>query len=269
MITTLLLWGCGSEQQIIEPYRDCDSDVEVAPIVYELTCPEIPACPSVELSCPEVTVPECPDVNVVCPEPVVTVEAPTVINDSPDITVEPSQCNTTYNATCECPEIEIPECPSLDSVTVELDAELTIDGDDFLSDLANIINGPQEMFFLMETYSMQSLNGCTTQTTPCLDIGFENTTNDTFILTGLSRRRLGHDSSCSIRHVLINGDPALDLIDITGALNSNNTMSPSLLTYNEGAIPLEPGDFLEVSFGSSSCSTPSSSALLTLMGYYQ
>lgn len=84
-----LFFACGSENQIIDPNHDCASgEVQVAPITYELTCPEIPACPDVHLSCPEVTIPECPPVNVVCPEPVVTVEAPSVTIEPASVTVD-------------------------------------------------------------------------------------------------------------------------------------------------------------------------------------
>ena len=260
MITTLLLWGCGSEQQIIDPYRDCDSDVEVAPIVYELTCPEIPACPSVELSCPEVTVPECPDVNVVCPEPVVTVEAPTVINESPDITVEPSQCNTTYNATCECPEIEIPECPSLDSVTVELDAELTIDGDDFLSDLANLLNGPQDLVFYAEAEDRST----------GMHILFENNDTRDFILTGIRFRQVGNDCNYTLTY------DGLDLTWLSPPQTSANfSGSSSLLTSNTGTVPIMPGETIDLDVTSCwnhNLSNPSGATdefRFAMMGYYQ
>jgi len=89
MRTLLWLAACGSEQQIIDPNGECESgEIAQGTVTYELSCPEIPACPAVNLACPEVEIPACPDVEVTCPEPQITVEAPSV-------TVEPAEVNVT------------------------------------------------------------------------------------------------------------------------------------------------------------------------------
>lgn len=257
-----LLFACGSENQIIDPNYDCASDeVQVAPITYELTCPEIPACPDVHLSCPEVTIPECPPVNVVCPEPVVTVEAPVVTNESPDIYVEPSQCGTVVDATCTCPEVVIPECPSLENVTVELDAELTINGDDFLTELANLVNGPQDLVFYMESEE----RGTGTY------VLFENNDTRDFILTGVRIRDHGWD--CSFQ-LYLNGDTTQDLTFLSSPQANNGvSLTHSLLGSNGGAIPMAPGDTIDLSVTCTGGSNPNyvyaDEYQFAMMGYYQ
>jgi hypothetical protein len=258
-----LLTACGSEHQIVDPNAECEtSGVSHGAITYELSCPDIPACPTVNLTCPELDIPTCPDVHVLCPEPVITVEAPTVINESPDITVEPSQCNTTYNATCECPEIEIPECPSLDSITVELDAELTIDGDDFLADLANLLNGPQDLVFYGEAEDY----GTGTHAL------FENNDTRDFILTGIRFRQLGNDCNYTLTH------DGFDLIWLSPTQSSANQVGAhSLLTSNNGTLPILPGETIDLDvtscwnqyLPSGTQSSATDEFRFAMMGYYQ
>lgn len=87
----LMLIACGSENLILDPDAECEtSDIANGAITYELSCPDIPACPTVNLTCPELIVPACPAIEVTCPEPIVTVTAPTV-------TVEPAEVNVTVD----------------------------------------------------------------------------------------------------------------------------------------------------------------------------
>ncbi len=87
----LMLIACGSENLILDSDAECEtSDIANGAITYELSCPDIPACPTVNLTCPELIVPACPAIEVTCPEPIVTVTAPTV-------TVEPAEVNVTHD----------------------------------------------------------------------------------------------------------------------------------------------------------------------------
>ena len=82
----LMLIACGSENLILDPDAECEtSDIANGAITYELSCPDIPACPTVNLTCPELIVPACPAIEVTCPEPIVTVTAPTVTVNGPDM----------------------------------------------------------------------------------------------------------------------------------------------------------------------------------------
>ena len=252
--------ACATENQIIHD-GECPSSeiIEETTVVEVNQCPEIeiPACPDVQvecppqpeilLSCPEI--PECPKppeiINKVeCPEPIVNVEIPSC----------PSMV-------CECPEI--PECPSLENVTVDLDATLTIDGEDFLTELSDLINGNRDLYFTLTSYDSLTI-------WPSTNI-FENNTSDTFILTGY--RLQDQSSECSAR-VYLNGDPDMDITFINPPQSTANfSGSSSLLTHNTGALPLEPGDFLELHLlqciPNTYSNNPNGKFNVAIMGYYQ
>lgn len=254
--------ACATESQIIHD-GECPSSeiIEETTVVEVNQCPEIeiPACPDVHVECPphpEILlacpeIPECPKppeiINKVeCPEPVVNVEVPSC----------PSMI-------CECPEI--PECPSLENVTVDLDATLTIDGEDFLTELSDLINGNRDLYFSMTTYESSVIY-------PDVVL-FENNTSDTFILTGY---RLQDQSPGCSGTIYLNGDPNLDLAFINPPQSTANfSGSSSLLTHNTGALPLEPGEFIQLELTSCFLSSNSWSTMVdgefnvAIMGFYQ
>ena len=69
-VIILLLLGCNTESQIIDG-RDCPSAgiIEETTVMEVNQCPEIPACPDVNIECPQ------PNIQLTCPEPVIVVEA--------------------------------------------------------------------------------------------------------------------------------------------------------------------------------------------------
>jgi len=117
--------ACGSENLISDPNSECEtSDIESGAITYELSCPEMPAYPTINLSCPEIEIPTCPSINVTCPEPIVMVSAPTV-------TIEPAEVNVTVNG------------PDMSGIEAAID-DLTIN-------MSNAVSGNNDMFLYSGT----------------------------------------------------------------------------------------------------------------------
>tara|TARA_R110000868_G_scaffold320246_1_gene581172 strand:- start:1528 stop:2301 length:774 start_codon:yes stop_codon:yes gene_type:complete len=247
--------ACATENQIIHDGECPSSDIIEETTVVEVNqCPDIvipecpdvniecPAIPEIVLSCPEIEIPECPKApeiinKVECPEAIVNIEVPAC----------PSM-------TCECPDIVIPECPSLDNVELTV----TLDATDFLDQLSDLLNGNQQYVLVMENYTKPSTHGTAYETF------FENTSSDSFIMTGLSYAESGSGSMT----LDLNGDNTFHSLtqNMTGTTNSVRPLGQ--LSTNTGTVELEPGDTISIELfcGGSSCS---GYAKVMMQGYYQ